>query len=74
MGGARGRRVAGVERGTATGRRRGACAVKAEAKTAAASRAFLRIAVVGLKRRLNQVRHAVREAAREVDLFSRDFN
>ena len=30
--------------------------------------------VVGLKRRLNQVRHAVREAAREVDLFSRDLN
>jgi hypothetical protein len=30
--------------------------------------------VVGCKRRLNQVRHAVREAAREVDLFSRDLN
>jgi hypothetical protein len=33
-----------------------------------------KFAVVGLKRRLNQVRHAVREAAREVDLFSRDLN
>jgi hypothetical protein len=33
-----------------------------------------KFAVVGLKRRLNEVRHAVREAAREVDLFSRDLN
>ena len=33
-----------------------------------------KFAVVGLKRRLNQVRHAVREAAREVDMFSRDLN
>jgi hypothetical protein len=33
-----------------------------------------KFAIVGLRRRLNQVRHAVREAAREVDLFSRDLN
>ena len=33
-----------------------------------------KFAVVGLKRRLNEIRHAVREAAREVDLFSRDLN
>jgi hypothetical protein len=33
-----------------------------------------KFAVVGLKRRLNEVRHAVREATREVDLFSRDLN